>query len=1014
MAAVLMLVMLMLPVSAEDAAPTYMLSDFNTTTEGWYAGDNVKETAAADFAADPDEPELTRSCLSVISYNLDVNLIRSVCKDFSAPVNLKEYRTFRYDLFVIPYEDDPEAEYLTRVTLRSMNGDTFESFDTVRAGEWCTVKADIGGWAGRTELVSAEISVVIGTSIRQFRPNSFFIDAVMAADPVDREMSGRYLFDDYTVEGATATQAGDKSMITIAALTGDPATLKAEVFLPDMEFPANCLRIRMSNYTTAETLTIHYSTYDTAVQSEDKSVTIKLTPQTGPQFYYADVGDVSSLRRLELRFGEGTGRFELYSISAISRYHEEEQITCGTLTGCTLGDDLATVTFSGEILRDEALRNSSGQIRIYALNDNEIPTADALGSMTPVVTSPMTTRFDLTCKLPQTGFAELSRMYLAVSYRTDGSFSLIAPPFQLENPERAAGLDNAFPRGAKGFAPTDLSLAGDSGAGVTVLRLDAASAFVSKSEGKRYIYNGEAYYFSERYFDSLTAQLYALRDGDTAVLLRLCGITGSFQTNLADALAADGYVDYSGIGSEPDGADFVGALSGYIAERWIADGSVVGVILGEYNNLLTEDTPTLTAVVEQAADQLRRIHTNIISKNSAAKVYLSVSDLWRTEPATGNVELELSEFVPALLAETGKNGQFGWHLCIDRIYRFQKLGDHCIDETDLDALTAILPAEKQLLICDNRYQFLNLKYSEITAWYVQGYLAAWFNPRIDAYIAVTSPDTDKLFGSVKVMGTESDEGIISMALTTLGLEDWRGIIPNFDMNALPQAEVTLYEAVTEPPEGIRGSFAYYKFDNFMGVGALRPSFHCGTLSVAEDGGSVLSAPLGAETSGAWMGIAHRFDFPENYSLTPVLEITLKLEDTLPSTLKDVPVKLVLMGKNERFESETRIPAGEWTTIYVYTGEFGECRDTECIQLLAGGSELMGATMKVRSIKGLSREYNDESLESVIADERIKKQTEGDRSGISPFLWIGAAAIVGVATVITVALLSRGKEKKSDE
>ncbi len=1016
-----MLLFVLAPISVigadSVAAPVYTIADFESEYGGWKKGENASDVELVDFYEDPEDEDTMRSCLQVFCYEVDVNTIRGAKGDFSKLHDLTEYRKLSYDIFVPLYEADPDALYFTRLTLTSSDGDTFENFADLTPAKWCTVSADIGDWAGRNEIVSAEISLVIGSSAEALADNHFYIDEICALDPIDHELTARYLFDKYSLNGGNARLSNDKTMLTLIPTENAPLTLEASVSLPEYSNDVNCLRLNLANYTDNDTLVINYSTFDTPALSEDKSVTVKLDKQSDSNYYYAFVGDASKLRRIELRFGAGAGRIELRSISAVSAYQEESYTTCGSMNGCRLGDDLATVTFNGDILREEALFNQNGSINVYWLDSNIIPTEAELAELEPILTSPMTTRFELSYRLPQKSVSELQRWYLAVSLRQDGSFALIAPPFQVENPERAATKSISFANDAKGFAPTDLSLAGDAGTGITVLGLDMREAFTEKSEGERYVYDGEAYYFNKSCFDKLSAQINALSDAGTAVLLRLPELSMEYAAELEQDYLSDDYIDYSNTGDEPDGTDYIGALSAYASNLWVGSGKVVGMILGEFSNIITDGIDSLDDAVKHTASELRSVYNNVIARNSSAKVYISVSDLYIREPAVNNGEFELYHFLPALLAETGKNGQFEWDICIDSVCRLiDEPGAEYVTEYDckdlIDLLNRSGGSDTKLLFCDAKHQYFDVKFSESISWFVRGYYAALSNDRIDAYIAITSSKTDNICEMIKELDTTDGSSVSQLALLSLGIDKWSDVIENFDKDQLVENKVTLYPASTEPPSGIKGSYSYYAFDAFAGAVDLVPSFHCSDLRVTDE--NILTAELGAVTNGAWMGIAHRFEYPENLNLTPVLEITLKVEEPYTSSVTDVPIKLVLLGEGERFESEADIPLGEWTTLYVYTGNFGEIHNTECLQLLVGGSDLRRATLSVREINGLSREYNDESLESVIADARYKKRTHGTSNPYSATLWVGGAILIGVATVITVALLSRRKERDDDE
>ncbi len=1003
------------------ADPVQMLSSFSDSEDGWKASYNVQRVERVDFAAKPavnEEPVPTRSCLLVQAQKAEVSWIRSAEKKFTEPFSFGEYRAVSFDIFVPAYEADPFAEYLTRLTLVGKSGEPFEYLAEVTPGQWCTVTADISAWAGRETVISADVSLIIGTAHETEVENSFYIDDVRAEDPVDMLLAERFLFDRCETVGGNATFAGDRSMITLIPALGQKMSVKAAIIPPDIDYEANCLRFNLANYTNSEEMTIFYSTSDSTAATEVKSVTLSLEKQSDEQYYYAFVGDVTKLTSIELRF-EGSGRAELKSISAISLYQPKEIPSVGKITSCTLGDDLQTVQFNGEISREEALLNAGGDIHIYCLQNSDVPSAAQLAEMQPVVISPMTTVFHLNYSLPAKHASFARDMYLAVSMRKDGSFALIAPPFQIENPARAATCEAGFEPGAKGFVPEDLSLTGELGAGVTQFTLEAQKIFGEKNTSERYLYNGEAYYFDKAFVEHISTQLQALHDTDIAVLVRLEGFDSVGLEEVREKAAADPHKEYTSALSEADGTDYFGAMTDYLGTKWAAEGLIAGVIVGDYANNLREGMRSMEAAVKMAASSLRIAHANIVSKNGAARVYLSVSDTFSCEPCTGNEEMGLLEFIPALLAQIKQNGSFAWSLCIENMWRFEENADaNLISAHDCEELLAFLGENGgesvRLLFCDYNFSKPDVKLGSAAAWFVRGYLAAYFNPAVDSYLAISTIEDDTFYEMIQALDTADSEPVLSLALIMLKQDSWSDIIDNFDEKKMQKRKVTLYPATTETPKGILGTFSYYRFDNFMGVGELKPAFHCGALTVGDD--KTLRAPLGEKTSGAWMGIVHRFKQPENLNFTPVLEIKLKLDNVKPADTAEAPVKLVLLGEGERFESEAVIPTGEWTTIYVYTGDFGKIYNTESLQLLVDGSALSSATLCLESINGLSREYNDESLESVIAEERLKKQsqTEEKLGTYTPYLWLAGMALVAIATVAVVIVLSRRRKQDLEE
>ncbi len=1005
-----------------DYEMKYVISNFNSSDGGWLPGENSRTVNLFAFSDDSTVGQPQRYCIEVLSDEVGVNLIKSAEVKYDEKLDLSEYRTFSYDIYAMPYEADPNANYLTRLVLFSEDGDSTELITRISPKEWNTVTADIGEWAGRDSVVSVHISLIIDTPSAEALEHSFYIDDICASDRIDREMIGRYLFDRYSINRGTSSLSEDKSVLTLYGQSEGELLLNASVYMPQGKTDANCLRLNIANYTDSERLTARYTLQSENGQSEEKSVSIELDKQSDSRFYYMFIDEPSKLSRLELEFENGYGKIELRSITAISAYKEQSFLTCGSVSECRLGDDLSTVSFKGDVLREEALQNQDGSIEIYLLGSNDMPSEAELSELEPILTSPMTTRFSLSYRLPKRELAELQRWYLAVSRHNDGSFKLIAPPFQVENPERAATKAVSLKKGAKGYVVSDISLIGDSGTELTVLSLSMADAFSigDVSQGakyERYEYNGEVYYLDSEVFSDLSAKINILYDVGTAVLIRLADIDADIQ---AFENGSNNFI-YSSSEEEILGEDYLGALSAYASNLWLSSGKAVGFILGEFSNYPTIDTSALDDAVRMYAKMLRTVYYNAVARNSGAKVYLSLTNLYVREYTSLEAEYELCEFIPALIAETGKYGMFGWDICIDSMPREAKLiNSQLITEYDCERLIRLLDSfgctDKQLLFCDNNL-YSDDDLMGIFADLTRGFYCALFNERIDAYIYSKTSDANDIsdFSKiVKVLDTVNSDNLSAFSLDALQLDDWGELIPNFDSKELPQNRITTYPASTTVPNGIKGKYGYYQFDEFTGVGDLTASYHCDELKISSSDDHSLTVSLGKTTSGEWMGIAQKFDYPENFSLTPVIEIPVMLEQAIPESVRSVPLKLVLIGNGERFESEMSVDVGEWTTLYMYIGNFGQAKNTECIQLLVGGAEIDEITLNVGEINGLSREYNDESLESVIADARLKNRRTSDGNTYSAMLWVGGAILIGVATVITVGLLSRRKENDFDE
>ncbi len=1011
-------------VVAAGESDSLMLYDFSRNTGEWKRSDNVKaiEVGMYDFGT-TGAPDL-RSCLKAESHDLSVGLIRTIEADFDTPLDLTEYRSFSYEIYALPYDPDPFSVYYTRVRLFSSDGSSVENIVKILPSSWQEVSLDLSTWSGRDDVVSVEISLTISTTVSQMNENSFFIDSVRVGDRIRRDVTERFLFDVFEVEGGQAAFSSDYSQLDITLSQTEITSLKATVFVPETKWQTNAVRIKLANKSSASQMTIHYSTYDTFALSEDKSVTVKLDAQSDSEYYYIDVGNVSLLRYINIQLENGGGVITIESISAMNVYRPEKTPVAGSISECKLSDDLASVHFTGSITRDEVLANQDGVIALYALSPSERLDMEKLSSTEPLLESPMTTKFDLSLDIGDRLSQIICAQFIAVSKHTDGTLVLIADPVYISNPERAAKYSEVSDGGPKGVVSPDVSAVGEAAADQTIIEVDAAELFGDKSTSEHYNYSGGNYYFNSETIGILDKQITSFAGVGISVLLRINNWYPGLTDELDAKYASDGYVDYAEYNSSPDGKKYLEAFVAYAGERWCRDGSVNGMIWGTCLNFFDRSQPvyeSLNDMIYEDATYLRVIYNTLRSINSSAGVYISVSDLYSVELATESSEIGLDSYLAALVRETASHGSFNWGVCIDRFYRVGEQNGTTVGPDELELLSKLLLGEgmydTQFIYCDSTYSFPKLMLGDLMCDLMLGYYSACFNPALGSYFVVlgNNDNTDYLMEYLCAADSENSVELAESALTLLGATDWSELIDNFDARRLVKKSTAAVQASYEEPSGIKGRYDYYSFDSFSGLSGFEGSYYCDELLVPAQNDGVLCATLnksvyGTASDGMYMGIAHRYDYPENLKLTPVLAVTLGVDDVDNTSLNTVNVKIVLFAENERFEASAALTPGELQTIYIDLDDFNGAEDTTGIQILVDSSELDEATLMLKSVTGLSHDYNDESLESVIADERARKRAPDQGNNYRVYIWIGAAVIVAVASILTFLLLSRKKGK----
>lgn len=1010
-AALCLIGVFVLPAAAEDFADTdiYMIESFDTSVGAFRAGKNIQKTAAEKMTDGDGAHE--RACLRAVGSYAALGELRGVHAKFSAPVELGDYRSVMYDIYVPLCEEDPDAVYYSRITLFSSDGSSTESLVDITGGEWCRVEADISKWSGRDEVVSIEIAAVVDTANLKYSADGFYVDDIYACDKVDYAVSSRFLFDKYELNGAAGAM-NDDGVLLISASSFEQFSLSADVFAPELLYDANSLRIKIANSTMSDILTVCYTTSDSQANSEDKTVTVPIKPMSGPSYYYAYVGDVSMLRSMELRFNDGGGNVEIYSISAVTLPKAEEYESCGSVSICRLSDDRSTVSFYGEIDRDTVLNNQDGKISVYIYEPDTLPTAEELLLLEPVVSGEMTTRFELIWKLPEDNPYACYSRFIAVVTDTDGNYKLISPPFYIDNPGGGRLSDkSAFAADVKGLAADDISVIGETDSGLTVLCADIRLAFSSPSEGVPFSYNKGTYYINKEYTEQLSKKITVLNRSGVSVLLRCIGWERSSVEALATLYSA-GSVD-----GEFTGYDFTGAFASYIADTWCADGSVAGVILGERENIIPNGV-SVSDMISYTAKELSKMYFNVTSRNSGARVYISVTDLMDVELSTNASELPLNDYFTALSFETEQYGNYGWEIAVEIGERAEDSTSGTVNLSNCTPLTELLSTlewdSKNIIFCDSTYEESGARMSALTKQYVIGYYSAYFNDRVDAYIAIAGNRAAAIAEAVKCIDTTEADVIISSAFMTLESDGIADIVKGYDESKLMHRSLAYSDAFNEAPDGIKGSYSYLVFNSASNINEMTPGYYCEDMHIVRDDVQALSAQLNSalyndSLRASWMGVSHRFKDAESFENTPIIALTLKLQNVAPTGLSGVPVKLVLHSDNGRFESSGRVYSDEWTTVYFDIEDFDGIEDVTSLQILAGDGKLESASLLIKDIKGLSYDYDDDSLAEVIAKEQLRKRTPDDDTVTGEtYLWMGGAVLLGVITVVIVALLSRKK------
>ena len=151
----------------DEISDELLIAGFGTSLDGFKRSDNVRSIEQITTS------DGERECLEVVGYDVSVDLVRKVTADFGSVqagnpgtqkgLDLTEYQGVSYDVYVPAYEADPDAEYFVQMTLRAADGSSTGNITKIEPDSWTTVSFEIASWRGRSELLSAEITLTVST-----------------------------------------------------------------------------------------------------------------------------------------------------------------------------------------------------------------------------------------------------------------------------------------------------------------------------------------------------------------------------------------------------------------------------------------------------------------------------------------------------------------------------------------------------------------------------------------------------------------------------------------------------------------------------------------------------------------------------------------------------------------------------------------------------------------------------------------------------------------------------------
>ncbi len=763
------------------------------------------------------------------------------------------------------------------------------------------------------------------------------------------EREKRFSFEEYELKNGEA-EFGENSMTLTVRKN---CTLSFDLAKASYKKKPNAIRIKLANHTENEELSVRL----TFGEKNERVEKIPAAKQSDARYYYIYDENADKIQHIKIYFGKKSGTVTVYSIKAVSTYEKEKTEACGDITSCKYNSESKTLTFTGNIDKN----TQAERIKIYRLNEAEELSFD---EKSPVVDERITERFNFKVNAGD-GKGILKSRYIAYCEDEAGERKLLAGPFYADITD--VKTDPGAKKDLKGAVYTDDSATVMAGIGITVAELDINRLL--NTDGGSFIEYGKKFRFNRKMTEELEKRISTLSASGVDVLLRIEGFEEAKKEEFAAAI------------------DFIG-------EKWLTNGYADGLILGTRENQSTDNVKT-------TVECLHTLKEAAASRNLNTQVYLSTGEILNDELNVYGYPA-IDEYITEIGKLQRRMGSFPFGLCIEDDIDSDN-GTVTADIRDSGSITELFDAAglncSGLLFCDRTYsQAGEMTLEESVLHYAKSYSDMSKDSKVMAYIAYLPEKCGDLLNCIEYIGTNRVEELYSGENAVIGEEISVPVLENLEI----QHELSFRS------ENFCGKYLYYDCTKSSDRFAFEKSFGC---TDTEDGyRRMFSATLSGKGSGyAYTGISKTFEFKENFIITPVIKIKLKVDS---DNIGEIPLKIIFTSEKNRLIYKDSIKCGQLSSFYVNVSRLEGAEKADSMKIYLDGTSFENAVLSVDSITGYSFVKSDAELKLAV-DENHLSQKAKNVFDDKQFLAVCMGA-VGFITLMIILFMFRHSKSQGSE
>lgn len=1023
---------------------TELIDQFNSA-DAWNAVDGTTTVNAVETLSEmPYSPLLGDRCLEVTAPAGQTSA--SVRREYAYPLNFSDAKWL---CFCVCLPDEEGRSFTAAVEITWFDGTTYSASAQVSGDTWNAVLCELGDVSSRAGggLVSAIKLTLTASDKKGFTAH---FDGLGTSSSESFLSSMTCMTDGWYTSGGVLSYEDDGSL-TFEVSDTDPFIESTSLRYNSFS-TADALRLRLINGAGCKSVTLYYTTYTSPDFSGERSRTVEIAAASSAQTVYLPIlSDYVGQIRIVFN-GELRGDIKILSLTPVSTYVSYDS-GYASITSCkiTASD---TIKLEGTLTDTSSDRLRGYVLELYELSIWQEADAATLATLEPVDSTPAMQSFAFELPLyTDNGNSRINSKFAVVIWRDEVPV-LIDGYKYITNPELIAPLETAYERATliKGASPAES--AGDlleSGTAQTVIEVSLPELMTLTGSGVTFTSNGVVYAASTDCVERLDEQIRRYTESGIRVYLRLTtSYTGSASENRVfnhpDSVSTASYAAFNT--ESATGVAYLRAACEFLSARYSAgtfvNGRVYGYIIGcsvdaayKYYNLGQASLADFIAAYGAAV----RVAYNAVRSAAGAgpEVYISLSSAWDQNIAAGSRFIYDSRSVlDALDAMYGEEGDIGWQLSFDPYpdeagylaYADKNAGtDYTADRitfANLDLLCSYLMRQqlyyagtyRPILLCE-RPKSVAQVYSD-TAAATDDYIYASYKLSSVNYSLITGfiiTHADSIDADVyRLIDTQYTAEISSPYKQTLGITEWRELIPAFDESTAVKRY--LYETTinSTAEAGNKGTYTLWSFDS--DASGWVSTLGCDTLSGGNsfDGREGLLrmklSPQGSSQSGVYTVFGYKYDL----SVAPVISFELGLA-ALPDGVDKAELTLVLTDGTNTAYAKGTVVSGGWNTIYADFSGFTGIRSCSRLMIMLRGEQTQSEetvqytnigepVVMIGQISANSAQYTNDELVKLFDAARDAALSQNTRRVDTGLMWITFVIILTAISLWTIYIMAR--------